>query len=561
MRQTLLFASALLLHCAAQCQFLEVADQRTDRVQYADIAPLGADSWAILGWADRDFALGIGGNFVCTRNVNGQLLWNTEISVVTSYFDLFEKNADMEVFSDSIILVAGRWDQCDIMGQESAVALLNAAGQVEWETVLFTEDAALRMVAEGPASMYAVASNERVYLLDLAGDSATSWVPDLAPIKDLVWETDTTLLLLSDTMLSRYDHQGTLLATHSFNGTGKALMYHNGLALVLTADSILALDLNTSHVAYALDTYPGTPIRSIITNEGPKILTSQALIDFVDNAGPADYLEFELLLDQSLRDAAWSNGTAYTVSYVTSIGSRSGLMRTYTADGTSTSDADVSIAVQVDSSWFQPRIGPGPSNIYDILVSASAIVTNNGSTVVDDLLVFMQAPGTVTYCNTAAYNLTFSELGLEPGSTIVLPFEPHLWLILASEPGEAYNSMVCITALSPNNKVDRVPSDNSSCEPFSITNTVGIDDQKTEPRIAVYPNPFTDRMVLELQGSTSRVDVQLFDLQSRLVHSASFDGVQRTVMMELPDITEGTYVLQLRSGDVVRTQRVVRSAK
>ncbi|MCB2408832.1 alpha-amylase family glycosyl hydrolase [Hymenobacter lucidus] len=72
----------------------------------------------------------------------------------------------------------------------------------------------------------------------------------------------------------------------------------------------------------------------------------------------------------------------------------------------------------------------------------------------------------------------------------------------------------------------------------------------------LYPNPATNQVRLELGAApTASATVQVYDLQGRLLHTASFAG--RTHQLNTSAWAEGVYFLRIQSGTAVSTQRLL----
>ena len=85
---------------------------------------------------------------------------------------------------------------------------------------------------------------------------------------------------------------------------------------------------------------------------------------------------------------------------------------------------------------------------------------------------------------------------------------------------------------------------------------VGVEEIATA-QVSVYPNPTTGKLVVNLAGFYTPVDVQLTDLVGRVVYAAgNFTGSQLYINIEQ---TEGVYLLDIKTlNGVNKTLRVVK---
>ncbi|MBL0127776.1 MAG: S8 family peptidase [Flavobacteriales bacterium] len=78
--------------------------------------------------------------------------------------------------------------------------------------------------------------------------------------------------------------------------------------------------------------------------------------------------------------------------------------------------------------------------------------------------------------------------------------------------------------------------------------------------LSVVPNPFSDRLLVDLLGAPEGlVSVSFLDVQGRVVHSNAARAAGGKVNLSgLQDLFPGVYLLRLQYGDVVLHHRVVK---
>ncbi len=76
--------------------------------------------------------------------------------------------------------------------------------------------------------------------------------------------------------------------------------------------------------------------------------------------------------------------------------------------------------------------------------------------------------------------------------------------------------------------------------------------------ISVYPNPFADRIHIEFSKKTREViHVQLFDVNGKQVLLKEYEASDQ-ITLPLPYISEGNYVLHIRSGHKKTTKKIIK---
>ena len=84
----------------------------------------------------------------------------------------------------------------------------------------------------------------------------------------------------------------------------------------------------------------------------------------------------------------------------------------------------------------------------------------------------------------------------------------------------------------------------------------GVADQKFND-LAVYPNPFSDRLMLDFKQTIGDLEVEIFDAKGCLVLAKDF-GSGRVFELEVEDLPVGIYSVRMVSGGGVFVWRVLR---
>ena len=114
-----------------------------------------------------------------------------------------------------------------------------------------------------------------------------------------------------------------------------------------------------------------------------------------------------------------------------------------------------------------------------------------------------------------------------------------------------------------------VESDCDACS-YTYTQTVGItacgpkDDggrlsQATTKKLSLYPNPAKESFILRI-GSTEIVDkeIQILDTSGRLIRRVELNPMQNQVKVNTQELSNGIYLVQLRSGtSIIATEKIV----
>jgi hypothetical protein len=90
---------------------------------------------------------------------------------------------------------------------------------------------------------------------------------------------------------------------------------------------------------------------------------------------------------------------------------------------------------------------------------------------------------------------------------------------------------------------------------------VGVDEEKKQrPKVLVYPNPARDYLAVfvPVSMSTQPLQIQLLNLEGKVVLEDQFTQRDATYLLELKNISAGLYVLKvLQNGEVVQAEKVI----
>jgi hypothetical protein len=96
-------------------------------------------------------------------------------------------------------------------------------------------------------------------------------------------------------------------------------------------------------------------------------------------------------------------------------------------------------------------------------------------------------------------------------------------------------------------------TDTSAC--LNVT-TIGMEELEL-PSVRVWPQPASDRLNVELACPLNEVELRISDLTGRVVIRRSMRNTQRAVI-DVADLRDGVYILEMQSGDRRRAIRFVK---
>jgi hypothetical protein len=102
----------------------------------------------------------------------------------------------------------------------------------------------------------------------------------------------------------------------------------------------------------------------------------------------------------------------------------------------------------------------------------------------------------------------------------------------------------------------------AAAQTVTVQICAGIDNMLNETAVKVYPNPFSDDVTIQFEGSlNSAVYLSLYDVNGKEVMAAQPYTINagNEIILPLQSLEAGTYLLQVKYADAVETVRVVKT--
>lgn len=185
-----------------------------------------------------------------------------------------------------------------------------------------------------------------------------------------------------------------------------------------------------------------------------------------------------------------------------------------------------------------------------IRVNLQLEVTNQGTTVVDDLVIGSKRQGGFN-CAEGRFLENHTELGLAPGESRTFPVST-LDFITHPNPNPATLDLnFCFFATAPNHRLDATPLDNQICQVItSEREPVATGD------LRVFPNPATNVLYVQGEGVSEADHIALFDSRGRLVRQVPANG-SPAIEIHRGDLPAGLYLLRLEIGKESLTRKIL----
>ena len=116
------------------------------------------------------------------------------------------------------------------------------------------------------------------------------------------------------------------------------------------------------------------------------------------------------------------------------------------------------------------------------------------------------------------------------------------------------------TATTNGNYYVIVTMDGCSSQPSNIIQitTFGIESIANSDLFTIYPNPVSDKMVIELKGNNQKIDFKIYNSSGQIVHNGS---IVEKAIVKTSDLEAGTYFVQFTDGQTTETKKIVLNSK
>ena len=96
---------------------------------------------------------------------------------------------------------------------------------------------------------------------------------------------------------------------------------------------------------------------------------------------------------------------------------------------------------------------------------------------------------------------------------------------------------------------------------INLSSVVGLNEFKNElKKVNVFPNPFTDEVIVDNNGNEGINSIKVYDVSSRLLKEIDLHEVKgRIVLKEAADLNKGIYFLELKSENNSRTLKLIKN--
>ncbi len=87
-----------------------------------------------------------------------------------------------------------------------------------------------------------------------------------------------------------------------------------------------------------------------------------------------------------------------------------------------------------------------------------------------------------------------------------------------------------------------------------------IEETLADVRLNMYPNPTMEFLNIELGNNGSDIELQLFDMTGKLVHSDKIEAYQTKYVLPMEKVSTGNYLVQMQSidGSLNTTHKVMK---
>lgn len=549
MKPSICFLLSLLVGNTCHAQTWEKVDQRTESVIYQRCSQLANGHWLIGGWANPSGGILAPMYFIKAIIADGSTAWEQPLLYDVHSF------GDMHPYPDGGAVTSGFPDYCDVWDQPRLMRIGND-GAIIWEKVVETSDFQPPRIAVNTQGLIALAF-DTLFLFDTDGELITAFQRPPGVLEKIIFQNDSTLLLLVSDQLHQLDLTGVPMSTPvSVDPDMFDLQSTPSHALLLKDDFIVVLDhqldLITQHDLSAI-----APVIGFVEEgTGTHLFTSSAVYSFDPINGYSLVDNLESIPDHEVVALGMENGDLFTFGNQNIQDRSSAAARRRQLNQTLEYDEDVEILLSIDSIWAQPFQNP---THWDERANLLVSLVNHNSTTINKVVLSHRTGIPVMLCGPPATTFILNDLDMVFGDTLEISLEDvQINVVYANPNTTTADRTICLAALAPNNKLDRDPSDNYGCATTTITYPVGMDEQCAIAGLSVFPNPFHDQVTIDLSSTSNERTLLIHDASGRSVLSQDLAAETGTFSIDLSWLQPGVYTISIASEGALRRSWMIK---
>ncbi len=380
---------------------------------------------------------------------------------------------------------------------------------------------------------------------DIAGTKIQEFIVTLPDIEGIISLSPVSYLIYTQNQIYKSDSAFVVSDSISFSGSINKMLLKNDTLFVLSESGLARLDTNLVVIDTLMVTNTGFRDMEFFYDQLWIRINDPDSVKLLKVTGKntADTLSFELLSHVKGFTVSQNNYTFIGDSYTDQIGLYNYEVKNQTAVSSNLTDIEL-VDFTIDS--IVPRWVvrlPGDSIVIGFQFNTELTIRNNGPDTVFTLAVYSDLRGGFN-CARNFYYQKFTDLEIPPGQSETFQ------LRRAYEERYNYDQM-CFQCLAPNSKLEQQAGNNSLCIPYPVLSI----KVRTWPEAKVYPNPFSDHIVVENSG-LKKIIIDLTDSYGKRVLTRT--TTDQRIRIETGSLTPGPYVLKVTSGGRVSSYVVMK---
>ncbi len=181
---------------------------------------------------------------------------------------------------------------------------------------------------------------------------------------------------------------------------------------------------------------------------------------------------------------------------------------------------------------------------------------NMGTTTLTNVILNYTYPYAI--CGTSGEFVRYDDLLVAPGDSIALDFGPLEIYIPSYYENTADGYEMCFWANSPNNRVDRDPSNSFSCTHVLADLTLTLNETAASGDDRLYPSPTSGRIYWSGSFNAKQsISFTFMDMQGRTALEHTVAPSTGPTTLDISDLASGTYIVTIVQGDKRSTHRLV----
>lgn len=550
MKATFTCFLAFLFSTISYAQIFEHHEDLGSRNEYTDIINVGDSMWVVSGISSSlgSFA---SGNYLKAFDTSGSIIWEYAAPLDVEARDFLK----IKLLNTNEVLVFGSEQWCCDCSEPfvqfhkfsldgELITQFDFEGLHLWEQ--YREVAVSDTLIVFGAGAFDYPNNEGIVAATTNGDSLWAVQTGGSIIRNVLSHGENFIGII-DSSLVRVTSSGDLMDTLSFSQPIIDAVELDQSILILLEDGAYEIDQSLNTTLVIENPLEETPRFLHYENQHFLFWFEDVIYEYDINYDLTATTSFDPLPGHEVRDVS-SNQESFAMvgwrgldaEFYYSGSYRGASILSFEKDGTQLTHSPDLAFKHAEAELIDAWVVWEEVNVHRVVSTITGYLVNEGNTEIDEASLNYYSFG---ICNPSGNRETYSNLSLQPGDSVEVSIDA--WWDQPATSGEPITVDYCVFLSDPSHFHDRVRENDYQCASVVY---VGVDEIDS-PDFSLFPNPTSDWLNLEFEGTSSPEKIEIRDLSGRIVRKITPGNENGKARIDVSSLPAGIYLLQITSSE------------